>query len=165
MTRIDIDHETGSGNVFADLELADSDELLAKAELARQITGIAAQRNLTHVETARILGTTQPKVSDLFSGKLAVLSMERLIRFLNALDCDVSIVVSPKPRHRQRAITSVTELPVAVGEEDAVVLKVLAPSTVEQFDELIGEARRQARNTGLRPADIRAAVAEERGRD
>ena len=109
MTRIDIEHEASSGNVFADLELADSDELLAKAELARQITGIAAQRDLTQVETARILGTTQPKVSDLFSGKLAGLSMERLIRFLNALDCDVSIVVSPKPRHRRRAITSVTD--------------------------------------------------------
>jgi predicted XRE-type DNA-binding protein len=108
MTRPIIDHEVSSGNVFADLELAASDELLAKAELARQITSIATHRHLTQAETARILGTTQPKVSDLFVGKLAGFSMERLIRFLNALDRDVRIVVLPKPRSRERATTSVT---------------------------------------------------------
>lgn len=32
--------QAGSGNVFADLELENSDELLVKAELARKISGI-----------------------------------------------------------------------------------------------------------------------------
>jgi len=109
MTRNDIDHEVSGGNVFADLGLAAPDELLAKAELARQITSIAAHRHLTQAEAARILGTTQPKVSDLFAGKLAGFSMERLIRFLNALDRDVRIVVLPKPRGRERATTSVSD--------------------------------------------------------
>jgi len=108
MTGHDIDHEVSSGNVFADLELAASDELLAKAELARQITSIATHRHLTQAETAGVLGTTQPKVSDLFVGRLAGFSMERLIRFLNALDRDVRIVVLPKPRSREHATTSVT---------------------------------------------------------
>ena len=108
MTGHDIDHEVSSGNVFADLELTASDELLAKAELVRQITSIATHRHLTQAETASILGTTQPKVSDLFTGRLAGFSMERLIRFLNALDRDVRIVVLPKPRSRERATTSVT---------------------------------------------------------
>lgn len=108
MTRHDIDHEVSSGNVFADLELSASDELLAKAELARQITSIATHRHLTQTETATILGTTQPKVSDLFAGKITGFSMERLIRFLNALDRDVQIIVLPKPRSRERARTSVT---------------------------------------------------------
>jgi hypothetical protein len=35
--------------------------------------------------------------------------MERLMRFLNALDRDVRIVVLPKPRNRERATTSVTD--------------------------------------------------------
>lgn len=107
MTQHDIAHEVSSGNVFADLELTASDELLAKAELARQITSIATHRHLTQMDAATILGTTQPKVSDLFAGKLAGFSMERLIRFLNALDRDVQIVVLPKPRSRKRATTSV----------------------------------------------------------
>jgi predicted XRE-type DNA-binding protein len=95
-------------NVFADLGLPAPDELLTKAELARQIRSIATHRHLTQKEAARVLSTTQPKVSDLFAGKLAGFSIERLIRFLNALDRDVQIVVTPKPRNRERATTSVT---------------------------------------------------------
>jgi predicted XRE-type DNA-binding protein len=88
------------GNVFEDLGLAESGELLAKAELARQIAGIIARRRLTQAEFARILSTTQSKVSDLLRGKLQGFSMERLIRFLNALDRDVQIVVTAKaPRN------------------------------------------------------------------
>lgn len=103
-----IDVEKSSGNVFADLGLPDSDQLLAKAELARQIASIASHRHLTQVETAKLLGTTQPKVSDLLAGRLGGFSMERLIRFLNALDRDVQIVVSRKSRSRGRATTRVT---------------------------------------------------------
>ena len=109
MTPKSPDSKTSSGNVFADLGLPESDELIAKAELARQIMSIATHRHLTQSEAARILGTTQPKVSDLFAGKLAGFSMERLIRFLNALDRDVQIVVSAKPRGRKHATTRVTD--------------------------------------------------------
>ena len=108
MTSEGLDYEVSSGNVFADLGLPHSDELLAKAALARQITGIASHRHLTQSQTAAILGTTQPKVSDLFAGNLAGFSMERLMRYLNELDRDVRIVVTPKPRSRSKATTSVT---------------------------------------------------------
>lgn len=92
-----------SGNVFTDLGFSNANEMLAKAELARQIASIIAHRHLTQVDAARLLGTTQPKVSDLLRGKLAGFSLERLIRFLNALDRDVRIHVSAKPRARQHA--------------------------------------------------------------
>ncbi|PIU92141.1 MAG: transcriptional regulator [Armatimonadetes bacterium CG_4_10_14_3_um_filter_66_18] len=108
MIRNSPDHEVSSGNVFADLGLPDSEELLAKAALVREIASIATHRHLTQAETARLLGTTQPKVSDLLAGKLAGFSLERLIRFLNALDRDVQIVVTPKPRSRRQATTRVT---------------------------------------------------------
>jgi predicted XRE-type DNA-binding protein len=101
------DHEVSTGNVFSDLGLPDSAELIAKAELARQIAGVAALRRLTQAETARILGTTQPKVSDLLAGKLSGFSMERLIRLLNAFGRDVEIRVSPKPRSRECATVRV----------------------------------------------------------
>ena len=105
------EHQASSGNVFADLGLAESDELIAKAALARQIASITAHRHLTQAQAAHLLGTTQPKVSDLVAGKLSGFSMERLIRFLNALDRDVQINVSPKPRSRERAMLSVTDRP------------------------------------------------------
>jgi predicted XRE-type DNA-binding protein len=95
--------EESSGNVFADLGLPDADELLAKAELARTIRSLIERQNLTQTDAAELLGTTQPKVSDLFHGRLDGFSMERLCRFLNALGQDVQIVVRPKPRSRERA--------------------------------------------------------------
>jgi predicted XRE-type DNA-binding protein len=95
--------EESSGNVFADLGLPAADELMAKAELARTIRGLIERRNLTQTDAARLLGTTQPKVSDLFRGRLDGFSMERLYRFLNALGQDVQIVVQPKPRSREHA--------------------------------------------------------------
>jgi predicted XRE-type DNA-binding protein len=101
------EYTRSSGNVFADLGLPESDELLAKAALANQIASIVGHRHLTQVETARALGTGQPKVSELLAGKLDGFSMERLIRYLNALGRDVQIVVTPKPRSRDRATVRV----------------------------------------------------------
>ena len=102
------EHTVSGGNVFADLGLPDAEELQAKAALANQIASIVTHRHLTQVETAGILGTGQPKVSELLAGRLEGFSMERLIRYLNALDRDVQIVVSPKPRTRARATLRVT---------------------------------------------------------
>lgn len=97
------EHTKSGGNVFEDLGLENSEELLAKATLVAQIASVISHRHLTQEQAATILGTGQPKVSALLSGKLDGFSIERLIRYLNALDRDVQIVVSPKPRSRERA--------------------------------------------------------------
>ena len=57
-----------SGNIFADLGLANPEELIIKAELARQIAKIIAEQKITQTEAARILGIDQPKVSALIKG-------------------------------------------------------------------------------------------------
>jgi predicted XRE-type DNA-binding protein len=98
----------GSGNVFADLDLPDPEQLLAKAELARQILNIIAKRRLTQTQAAELLGIDQPEVSALTRGKLSGFSMERLFHFLNALGRDVQITVKAKPRSRQQAHLKVT---------------------------------------------------------
>lgn len=95
--------QTSSGNVFADLELPNPEEMLLKAELTRRISKIVKQRNLTQVEAAELLGIDQPKVSALMRGKLSGFSPTRLFRFLNALGSDVEIVVKPKPEDRSEA--------------------------------------------------------------
>ena len=97
-----------SGNVFADLGLPDADQLLAKADLAIEITRILGERNLTQVEAAALMDVDQPKVSALVNGRLDGFSMERLYRFLNALGSDVEIVLKPKPKSRKEARLSVT---------------------------------------------------------
>jgi predicted XRE-type DNA-binding protein len=97
-----------SGNVFADLGLPDADQLLAKAELAIEITRIIKERELTQIEAAEIIGVDQPKVSALVGGKLDGFSMDRLYRFLNALGRDVEIVLRPMPKSRKQGKLTVS---------------------------------------------------------
>jgi predicted XRE-type DNA-binding protein len=83
------------------------DEALAKAELARRICAILAERKLTQARAAAILGIDQPKVSALVRGKLAGFSTDRLCRFLNVLGLDVEIAVRPRREDQGRASTRV----------------------------------------------------------
>ena len=97
-----------SGNVFTDLGLADADQLLAKADLAIEITSVIEERGLTQAEAADLMGVDQPKVSALVRGRLDGFSMERLCRFLNAFGRDVEIVVRPVAGNQERPRVRVT---------------------------------------------------------
>ncbi|MFO8038218.1 MAG: helix-turn-helix transcriptional regulator [Sodalinema sp.] len=99
--------QSSSGNVFADLGLANPDDLLIKAELVRQISNMIEAKGLTQTESANILGIDQPKVSALVNGKLSGFSTDRLFKFLNALGSDVEIRVIPKPELESEAQTRV----------------------------------------------------------
>ncbi len=52
---------------------------------------------------------------------------------------------------------------VVVGNRDVVILKAIAAPSVEEFNDLIGQARQQARRAGLKKSDVEAAVARVRG--
>ena len=95
------------GNVFADLGLPESGELLAKARLASMIAGIIESRGLTQAEAAGVLGATQPSVSNLRCGRLSGFSLDRLLRFLNALGRDVEIRVVSRSSRSGAARTTV----------------------------------------------------------
>jgi AbrB family looped-hinge helix DNA binding protein len=53
---------------------------------------------------------------------------------------------------------------VVVGDKDTVILKAISPPSMVEFDELISEARRQARLAGMNRSDIAAAIAKARAR-
>ncbi len=88
----------GSGNVFADLGLPDSEEALAKARLAEAVAATIKRRKLTQNEAAAIMDVDQPKVSLIVNGRLDGFTKDRLIRYLTALGDDVEIVI----RHPRR---------------------------------------------------------------
>lgn len=95
-----LEYEESSGNVFADLGLANPEESLAKAEVARQIGKLIKKRRLSQTKAAAMLGIDQPKVSALLRGYLTGFSLERLFRFLNALGQDVHIdITQAKSNH------------------------------------------------------------------
>lgn len=81
----EIEVYTSCGNVFADLGFENPDEILAKAELVRQISLIIEQRNLKPENTTKLLGINQGELSDFLKGNLMLFSTETLIRFLNKL--------------------------------------------------------------------------------
>ena len=99
--------EASSGNVFADLDIPEAQDTLAKAELARRVCAILAERKWTQARAAAILGIDQPKVSALLRGKLDGFSTARLFRFLNALGQDVEIVIRFREAKNGRAFTRV----------------------------------------------------------
>jgi predicted XRE-type DNA-binding protein len=103
MTKRKPDYEVSSGNVFADLGLPNSEEALAKAELAQKITAVMQAKRLTQMELAKILGVDQPKISALVRGRLSGFSLERLMRFLLLLGQDIKITVQAAPRNRSKA--------------------------------------------------------------
>ena len=53
---------------------------------------------------------------------------------------------------------------VVVGEKDVVIFKSISQPSMAEFDKLIDEARRQAREAGLKRSDVSAAIAKARGR-
>lgn len=92
-----------SGNVFADLGLADAEELQAKVDLVFAIQQIVQSKELSQRAAAKLLGVAQPDLSRIFGGRIEGFSIERLARMLNALGQDVRVVVQPKATTRRRA--------------------------------------------------------------
>jgi predicted XRE-type DNA-binding protein len=92
-------HETGSRNVFKDIGVPNPEEHLVKAQLVFKIDAIMKKRRLKQVQVADLLGVRQPDVSKMLRGEFRQFSVERLLRFLVALNQDVEIVVKP---HRGR---------------------------------------------------------------
>lgn len=97
----------GSGNIFADLNLPNPDEWLAKAELARRISDLIDQRGLTQRQAAALLGVKQPQVSAVMRGLLEGFTTDRLFRFLNKLGQEIIIVVHPTAKRKKRGSISV----------------------------------------------------------
>jgi predicted XRE-type DNA-binding protein len=88
--------EPSSGNVFADLGLADAEELDTKVRLAVELVRALDARDLSQVEAARLLKVSQPKVSALKAYKLEGFSVERLMTFLTALGRDIEIRITAR---------------------------------------------------------------------
>jgi predicted XRE-type DNA-binding protein len=83
--------EMGSGNVFADLGLANADKLKIKSGLVVEITRAMRRLGLSQAEAGRRMGIPQPKVSAMLRGDFANLSERKLMDCLNRLGYDIEI--------------------------------------------------------------------------
>ncbi len=86
----------GSGNVFRDLGLADSEDRKLRVQLAVRVNELIDEHRLSQAAVAKRFGIPQPHVSDLRNYKMNRFSSERLVRFITLLDRDVDIVIRPR---------------------------------------------------------------------
>ena len=88
-------YEIGSRNVFKDLDVPNAEEHSVKAQLVFKIDSLMKERRLKQIDAADLFAITQPDVSKMLRGDFRQFSVERLLRFLVALNQDVEIVVKP----------------------------------------------------------------------
>ena len=86
-----IEHSPSSGNVFKDGNIPDPNLALKKAELISKIDQLITQRKLTQKDAAKLLGTTQPKISALLRGRLSSFTFDLLFQYLDRLNQNIEI--------------------------------------------------------------------------
>jgi predicted XRE-type DNA-binding protein len=97
MTRISAAKDPAR-NVWLQLGLPDAEEHYLKAELVLRLDQAITALALTQRVAARRIGTTQPELSKILRGKFSEVSLERLLRFLTALGCQIEIkIAAAKP--------------------------------------------------------------------
>jgi len=85
--------------VEADPRLARAVEaLVAEMKLEQQIVGLREKRGLTQRQLAKLLGTSQPYVAKLESGRVKNLGVKTLVKCAQALGASVSIRMAPLGR-------------------------------------------------------------------
>lgn len=85
-----------SKSAYHELGFRDADEMLLKAQLAMKIAEILRERGWTQQEAAKVLGLTQPKLSNMLRGEFRGISEIKMLDCLARLGRSVKIVVGPE---------------------------------------------------------------------
>jgi predicted XRE-type DNA-binding protein len=84
-----------TGNVFRDLGFGPEEaaSLKIRADLMIEIERLMKRRRLTQAAAAKLLGVTQPRISDLVRGKIELFSIDTLVDMLTRAGARVNINV------------------------------------------------------------------------
>lgn len=91
-------HHVTSHSVFDDLgfDPAESANLKIRAALMRAIEEELDKKNMTQVEAAKLLGVSQPRISDLKRGKMSLFTIDILVNMLTKLGKPVHLVIDDR---------------------------------------------------------------------
>ena len=83
-------------NIFRDLGFGveKAENLRIRADLMIQLTKLIEARGLTQAAAAKLLGVTQPRISDLVRGKIDRFSIDTLVEMLGHTGARISFVVT-----------------------------------------------------------------------
>ena len=99
-----------SGNVFRDLGFSreEAEHLLIRSDLMIAVQKALERRALKQAQAAKILGVTQPRVSDLLRGRIDLFSTDALIDMLARLGIRVRVVLSLRVAARGRLTSALS---------------------------------------------------------
>lgn len=85
-----------SGNVFRDLGFGEdeAEHLRIRSTLMIAVRKLIEERGLTQAEAAKLLGVTQPRISNLVRGRIDLFGIDTLIDMLARAGIHVDVVLS-----------------------------------------------------------------------
>lgn len=78
----------------------EAEALRLRADLMIALADLIQRRRLTQAAAAKLVGVSQPRISDLKRGKIDRFSIDMLIRMLSRAGAQVSITVRPAGRRQ-----------------------------------------------------------------
>src|SRR5229473_8039930 len=92
----------GNENVFVDCGFppAEAENLRIRAKMMMALTGYIQERKITQSRAARIMGVSQPRISDLARGKIGQFTIDTLVNMVAAAGLKVDVDITPS---KQRA--------------------------------------------------------------
>ena len=91
----------------ADPQLAQAvDDLVGEMKLEQQIVALREKRGLTQQGLAKLLGTSQPYVAKIESGRVKNLGIRTLVKCAHALGASIAIRMEPVSRRLTRSAAS-----------------------------------------------------------
>jgi predicted XRE-type DNA-binding protein len=91
-------HHVTKGSIFDDLgfDAAEAANLKIRATLMRAVEEELSKKNMTQAQAAKLLGVSQPRISDLRRGKLHLFTIDVLVNMLVKLGKPVSLVIDDR---------------------------------------------------------------------
>jgi predicted XRE-type DNA-binding protein len=89
-----------SGNVFRDLGFppAEAESLRIRSELMTRLRKVIEDEGLTQAASARLLGVSQPRVSDLVRGRFELFSIDKLVNMLAKAGLRATVTIRARTR-------------------------------------------------------------------
>jgi len=98
----------GSENVFVDCGFPppEAENLRIRAKMMMALTRYIQERKITQSRAARVMGVSQPRISDLVRGKIGRFTIDTLVNMVTAADLKVDVgitVTRPKAKNKRVA--------------------------------------------------------------
>ena len=86
----------GSENVFADCGFPpiEAEDLRIRAKMMMALTGYIQKRKITRSRAAKLMGVSQPRISDLVRGKIGLFMIDTLVNMVTAAGLRVDIDIT-----------------------------------------------------------------------